>query len=239
MAKLLSMPVSASLYPEPPYLYPKAELAVIFYSVDRDAVEHIVPAPLKLARTPMCVAFVAWYPETTIGPYHEAATFIEAKLKTDEGKVSAFYCNAMFVDCDIALAAGREIWGFPKKLAEMSVKREGSTVVGLLRRKNVDVMKITVNLETKMETPSMPELSTITLKQMFKPDGSGLELQEFIKTTMPIEALEITTGTTEIKFQESKEDPLYRLAPKTTMPGMFGIANLTLPYGKVFWRANP
>ena len=132
MAKLLSMPVSASLYPEPPYLYPKAELAVIFYSVDRDAVEHIVPAPLKLARTPMCVAFVAWYPETTIGPYHEAATFIEAKLKTDEGKVSAFYCNAMFVDCDIALAAGREIWGFPKKIAEMSVKREGNTVVGLM-----------------------------------------------------------------------------------------------------------
>ena len=59
MTKLLSMPVSASLYPEPPYLYTNAEMVSILYSVDRDNVAEIVPAPLKLSRSPLVFAFVA------------------------------------------------------------------------------------------------------------------------------------------------------------------------------------
>ncbi len=230
------MPVSASLYPEPPYYYTDAELATIIFSVDREKVKDIVPEPLKLRKSPMVMAFVAWYPETSIGPYHEAASFIEAYLKTDAGKVEAFYCNSMFVDSDIALAAGREIWGYPKKLAEMSVKKEGDKLVGLLRRNGIDVMKITVQQKNKLE--QIPDASTITLKQLLKPDGSGLEIRELIKTTMTMEALDSYGGPATIEFQKSDADPLYMLEPKMTMQGLAGKANIVLPYGKIFWREN-
>ncbi|MHA1129845.1 MAG: acetoacetate decarboxylase family protein [Candidatus Helarchaeota archaeon] len=236
MTKLLSMPVSASLYPEPPYYYTKAELATILYSVEREKVAEIVPEPLKLRKTPMVMAFIAWYPETTIGPYHEAATFIEAYLKTEAGKVEGFYCNSMFVDSDIALAAGREIWGYPKKLAEMSVKKEDNKVVGLLRRNEIDVMKITIEQNNKLT--QIPDATTITLKQLLKPDGSGLEIRELIKTTMTMEAVDSFGGSATIEFQESNADPLYLLEPKMTMPGLSGQANIILPYGSIVWREN-
>ena len=236
MAKLLSMPVSASLYPEPPYYYTNAELVTIVYTVNRDAVASIVPEPLKLPRSPMVMAFVAWYPETTIGPYHEAATLIQSFLKTDAGRVEAFYCNSMFVDSDIALAAGREIWGYPKKLAEMKVEKQGNKLVGLLRRNNIDVMKITVDPQNPLN--QIPDASTITLKQMFKPDGSGLELRELIKTTMTMEAVKTQGGSATIEFQESEADPLHLIKPKMTMQGLCGTANIVLPYGTILWREN-
>jgi acetoacetate decarboxylase len=237
MTKLLSMPVSAPLYPEPPYHYPKAELTTILFSVNREAIEAIVPEPLKLSKTPMVMAFVAWYPETTIGPYHEAATFIQASFKTAEGKkVDGFYCNSMFVDSDIALGAGREIWGYPKKFAEMSVKKEGNKVVGLLRRKNINVMKITVELQNPLT--QFPGLNTLTLKQFFKPDGSGLELQELIETPQQITAVDVKAGTANIEFGKSEADPLYLLQPKVTMQGLYGLVNLLLPYGHVVWSAS-
>ena len=237
MGKLLSMPVSAPLYPEPPYHYPKAELATVLFSVNRESIETIVPEPLKLSKSPIVMAFVAWYPETTIGPYHEAATFIQASLKTETKKVDGFYCNSMFVDSDIALGAGREIWGYPKKLAEMSVKKEGNKVIGLLRRKNINVMKITVELQNPLT--QFPGLNTLTLKQIFKPDGSGLELQELIETPQQITAVDVKAGTANIEFQKSEADPLYLLQPKVTMQGLYGLVNLLLPYGHVIWSASP
>jgi acetoacetate decarboxylase len=236
MSKLLSMPVSASLYPEPPYYYEKAELASIIFSVNREAIEGIVPEPLKLAKSPMIMAFVAWYPETTIGPYHEAATLIQASLKTADGKkVEGFYCNSMFVDSDIALAAGREIWGYPKKFAEMSVENTGDKVIGLLRRNNIDVMKITI--EPQNTISQVPDINTITLKQIFKPDGSGLELQELIETPQKITAVNTNAGAATIEFQESETDPLHLLAPKAVVQGLYGIVNLVLPYGHVIWNS--
>ncbi|HUX98082.1 MAG TPA: acetoacetate decarboxylase family protein [Candidatus Deferrimicrobium sp.] len=235
MAKLLSMPVSASLYPEPPYYYTNAEMVSILFSVDRDKVASIVPEPLKLPRSPIIMAFVAWYPETTIGPYHEAATLIQSFLKTESTRVEGFYCNSMFVDSDVALAAGREIWGYPKKLADMSVKKAGNKFVGLLRRNGIDVMKITIEPQNALQ--SLPNAETLTLKQIIKPDGSGLELREFIKTPMQMEAIDAKAGTATIEFQESDADPLYLLEPKTLMQGLCGKINLVLPYGTIIWQA--
>ncbi len=238
MTQLRSMPISASLYPEPPYYYTNAEMVSILFSVDRDQVADIVPAPLKMSKSPWVFAFVAWYPETTIGPYFEAATLIQTRLKTEDGtKFEGLYCNSMFVDSDHALAAGREIWGYPKKFAEMSVKKEGNKVVGLLRRKNIDVMKITI--EPKDALTQFPNVDTVTIKQMMMPDGSGLEIQELIKTPFQVKPVDVKSGEASIEFQPSEEDPLHVLKPKSIVQGIYGISNLVLPYGTVIWTASP
>lgn len=239
MTNLLSMPVSASLYPEPPYHYTNAEMVVILYSVDRDQVAEIIPAPLKVSRSPLVFAFVAWYPETTIGPYFEAATLIQARLKQEDGKkVEGFYCNSMFVDSDHALAAGREIWGYPKKFAEMSVKKSGNKIIGLLRRKNIDVMKITIE-DPSNELTYFPNAYTLTMKQILKPDGSGLEIQDIVATDFQIKPVNLNVGNATIEFGKSENDPLYILEPKALMQGVYGIANLFLPYGEVVWSTVP
>ncbi|MHA1267025.1 MAG: acetoacetate decarboxylase family protein [Candidatus Helarchaeota archaeon] len=237
MGKLVSMPVSASLYPEPPYYYRNAEIVTVVYSIGRDAVSEIVPPPLKTVKSPMVMAFIGWYPETTIGPYHEAATFIQAYYKPEEGKrIEGFYCNSMFVDSDIAMAAGREIWGYPKKLAHMEVKKEGNKVIAILNRKNIEVVRIVCEPKTVLR--QVPDANTITLKQVFQPDGSGLEIRELIITTLKMESINTHAGPTSIEFQESEEDPLYLLQPKALMQGFYGIVNLVLPYGNVIWRAT-
>lgn len=235
MVKLVSMPVSAPLYPEPPYYYTKAEMVSILYSVDRKQVEDIVPAPLKLSKSPLVFAFVAWYPETTIGLYFEAATLIQARLKPENGeKIEALYCNSMFVDSDHALGAGREIWGYPKKLADMSIKKDGKKITGLLRRKNIDVMKITID-DPQTPLKEFPNANTLTMKQMMKGDGSGLEIQKLIATDFKVNPIEMKAGSATIEFGKSDDDPLYHLEPKVVMQGVYGISNLVLPYGRIVW----
>ena len=50
---------------------------------------------------------------------------------TYDGKPGS-YCHSLFLDAEAPLAGGREIWGFPEKLATASLKVETDTLVGTL-----------------------------------------------------------------------------------------------------------
>ena len=64
---------------------------------------------------PVCEAWVCSYPWTTFGPYNEA--YIMVRVVVDG--VRYWYQPVIFTDNEAPLAAGREIWGFAKKLAVM------------------------------------------------------------------------------------------------------------------------
>jgi acetoacetate decarboxylase len=50
---------------------------------------------------------------------------------TYEG-IAGGYVHSMYLNDDAPIAGGREIWGFPKKLAEPSLRTEKDTLVGTL-----------------------------------------------------------------------------------------------------------
>ena len=51
------------------------------------------------------------------------------------------YCLSMPVDDDMAMAGGREVFGYPKKMAEsITLREEGSTVIGSAVRKGTEIL---------------------------------------------------------------------------------------------------
>jgi acetoacetate decarboxylase len=65
---------------------------------------------------------------TGFGDYIESGQVIPVSLNGQCGN----YTHCMFLDDESAIAGGREIWGFPKKLASPSLKIEKDTLVGTL-----------------------------------------------------------------------------------------------------------
>lgn len=112
-----SMPLGASLYAAPPYEYRKAQQSWITYeAADPHAVRAMLPPGVEAdAEVPVCHAMVCWYPWTTFGPYHES--WICVRVLVDG--VRYWYMPVIYTDNEVPLAAGREIWGYPKKLATM------------------------------------------------------------------------------------------------------------------------
>lgn len=121
-----------------------AEKLQVFFRTDPDVVARIVPKPLRPADEPRAVAFVARYPETNFGlPYDEGALFVEVRW----GKERGLYCLAMPVTDDMALIGGREVYGFPKKLADrVTLDRSGASVAGSVVRKGTEVLRIEATL---------------------------------------------------------------------------------------------
>jgi acetoacetate decarboxylase len=65
---------------------------------------------------------------TGFGSYTGSAQAIPVRLQHQIGN----YTHAMFLDAHPPIARGRELWGFPQKLAAPSLKLERDTLVGAL-----------------------------------------------------------------------------------------------------------
>ena len=117
-----------------------AEMLHIGFRTDPDVVKQLLPKPLEAPDEPLATAFVARYPETNFGvSYNEGALFVRARFKNELGS----YCLAMPVDDDMAMVGGREIHGFPKKIAdEITLEHEGERVIGRVVRKGDEIMHL-------------------------------------------------------------------------------------------------
>ena len=119
-----SMPPQAALFPRPPYHYPGATLLVYKYVTDAASAASVLPAQAELTDPPIAGLVFANYPVCTLEPYVEAVQFLACMY---QGKLVQ-YATQLFVTSDIAMAAGREMGGYPKKMAAISL--QGDPVAG-------------------------------------------------------------------------------------------------------------
>ncbi len=121
-----------------------AEMLTVLFRTDPEVVARILPKPLKPYREPLAMAFIAKYPETNFDcVYNEGALIILATYRGEMGG----YCLSMPVTDDMAMVAGREVYGFPKKIAEeISLERKGNRVSGRIIRKGSEIMSMTCEL---------------------------------------------------------------------------------------------
>jgi acetoacetate decarboxylase len=112
-----SMPLGASLYPPPPYEFRDAEQVSICFTADASAAARLLPPGLEVADSPaQCEVRVCNYHWSVFGPFHESYALI--RVRDIDGSLY-WYLPLIFTDNEAPLAAGRELWGYPKKLALM------------------------------------------------------------------------------------------------------------------------
>jgi len=123
-----SMPIDCPSFPPGPYRFVDREYMIITYRTDMEALHRVVPAPLEIVEPLVKYEFIRMPNSTGFGDYTESGQVIPVRF---EGKMGG-YVHSMFLDDDPPIAGGRELWGFPKKLASPKLKVERDTLVGTL-----------------------------------------------------------------------------------------------------------
>ena len=128
--KAFAMTLHDPAYPPGPYKFYNREFVVITYRTDIDKLHAVVPEPLELAGDTVAYEFIRMPDSTGFGDYTETGQVIPVRFKTKDGTVQeGGYVHAMYLDDNAPIAGGREIWGFPKKLAMPKITHEGDVVV--------------------------------------------------------------------------------------------------------------
>lgn len=114
-----SMPVSknASLYTGQPYYYRDVKRLSIIYETDVDPILDILPEFVEPSTDPpqVVVTITDIGLHIPLGPYVESYVAIRAKFREEPLRYVAY----MWATSDAAMAAGREIYGAPKKLGKV------------------------------------------------------------------------------------------------------------------------
>jgi acetoacetate decarboxylase len=123
-----------------------AEMITIFFETTPQTLARLLPPPLKPGALPIGFVFVANYPRTNFGvTYRESALFLRAEFNGEEGS----YCLSMPVTNDIALILGREVFGYPKKMADIHLARKETNMEGWTERHKVRFMEVKARLTGK------------------------------------------------------------------------------------------
>jgi acetoacetate decarboxylase len=141
-------PVDSPAYGPLPTVYRNVLFNYVYFTVDPASIEVLLPAPLTPCEEGLCAAFSIKVPfSSSYGAFDEMGVVVQAVFK---GK-KIFYLPALFLNNDSAIAAGREIYGSPKKYADIELKENAGIYTGTCRKNGVDIIRI----DTKIIRPSI------------------------------------------------------------------------------------
>jgi acetoacetate decarboxylase len=123
-----AMPLTNPAFPPGPYRFINREYFIIQYRTDPDALRRVVPEPLKITEPVVNYEFIRMPDSTGFGDYTESGQVIPVSYEGQHGS----FVHQMFLNDHPPIAGGRELWGFPKKLAQPSLAVETDTLVGTL-----------------------------------------------------------------------------------------------------------
>ncbi len=222
-----------------------AEMLTVFWETRPEIAAKLIPAPLQPAAKPIAMAFVAYYPSTNFDvTYRESALFLRARFKEEEGS----YCLSMPVTNDMAMAGGREMFGFPKKMADIHFSRKGNAVNGWTERHGVRLMEVHAVLTDELNVPEARELATqldfrpdhsmkavaYNFKYFPAPEGGGFDYPpRLIRQETIFRPKEVLFGKAEITFQPSAADPWGEVEVVRMLGAMYTRGDNSMIGGKV------
>jgi acetoacetate decarboxylase len=233
--RAFAMPLTSPAYPRGPYRFFHREYLIIAYRTDPDVLRALVPEPLEVDAPIVKYEFIRMPDSTGFGDYTETGQVIPVSFRGRKGG----YTHCMFLNDDPPIAGGRELWGFPKKLAQPSLRAEIDTMVGTLDYGPVRVATGTMGykhtaanhtaIKTALEAPNY------LLKIIPHVDGSPriCELVEYYLEDIDLKGA--WTGPGALDLHAHALAPVAELPVLEVISATHIIADLTLGLGKVIY----
>ena len=201
-------------------LWTGARFVMADVPLDRQEASRVLPRGMKLTDPPTATLFVANYPKTAFTvAYKEAAVLIHVNTLLGRG----MHCCWMVVDDDTALILGRELLGYPKKLADIRFDEDMHGVQAGVARRGAHVLTLGA-LRGQKQSPPPPIFDIKT----FNAGGPGqFYLFHPIWLFRPKEVIhESYSADVSVLFGDSEYDPIARLVNGPPTNGRIAVSDI-------------
>jgi hypothetical protein len=182
--------------------YGDMDYVSVAFATDADKAAALIPKELELIKIPglpgqaAANLVFAKYRECDLGPYMEVIISISVLHK---GQPFA-YVPAIYVDNDAALLAGRELGGYPKKMAQITMRNYGTLFLSHMSRGSIqkktadpnfsDLASSSVTKGGKLFSVPLPADQTVQLPSPYNlllplPPATG-KPQDYVLPTMAL-----------------------------------------------------
>ena len=230
-----AMPISNPAYPRPPVRFVDREFIIISYRTDPEALAKVVPAPLLPAEPIVKYEFIKMPDSSGLGSYTESGQVIPVTFEGTPGS----YTHAMYLDSEAGIASGREVFGYPKILAEPALEIRNDTLVGTLDYSGVRVATATMAFKYKAldlaAVKKSMEAPGFLVKLIPHVDGSArvCELVKFFVTDLTVKGA--WTGPASLELHPHCFAPVAKLPVLEVLSATHILADLSLDRAEVVY----
>ncbi|MFW9908567.1 MAG: acetoacetate decarboxylase family protein [Candidatus Thorarchaeota archaeon] len=227
-----STPIASPTYPAHPYHYKDARVFLALFYPPEGALENLLPRPLRPSQLPLAGVMIGKMPCIETGPFMESAILAQCMFDDPHKKEEAVgvFFSHNYVNTDVALASGREIWGYPRKIAKISLSLKKNTVVGKVERDGITLLKTTCELVDEGEwIDSGPNINAKLIPSV---TGKGYDLAVLNAAHLVYDIKKGRSGDVEIEINSGPRDDFSLVKVEAPMIGLYFECDITVPVGK-------
>lgn len=223
------LPENSPLYMPLPYKYNDFEKISVYCECDPNGIRKLLPSVFEPVSN-IVEFFILQNNEIEgLRNYSEGGVVIPCKYKNIVGGHVAFE----WVTTDDALCAGREIWGYPKKLGEVTFDSNETGAVGTISRNGAVLFVMEINYKEKnLELPSLQP--RLIVKRILNSHNDELSIDQVIMNQVENSRTSIVkTAEAKITINTVVDDPIHVLNPSSVIGGQYIRGEFLLTYGRL------
>lgn len=217
------------------YRYEGGRAYTVTFKTPPEVLKALMPAPLQPDGSGKMSVLIAEY--TVVGEvggsYKEAALTVPVKLGDQRGT----YVVIQYLDHVIGIVAGREIWGFHKFGADITMVEKDGTFWGTVVSNGKTIIEMSLQIGDRVDppppVPASPPVYNLKLIPSVvagaKPDVK--QLTTFCWEDVVVK--ELRKGKGKVVFASLPFEPMGAIPVKEVMDVAYTVSDFVLPYGKV------
>jgi acetoacetate decarboxylase len=228
-----AMPLTSPAFPPGPYRFVNREFLIVTYRTDPEALRAVLPEPLQFTDAIVKYEFIRMPDSTGFGDYTESGQVIPVAFNGQRGG----YVHSMFLNDEAPIAGGRELWGFPKKLAAPALTVERDTLLGTLDYGPVRVATATMGYKHRALDAKTVHDALLAPNYLLKiiphVDGSAriCELVRYFLEDVSVKGA--WTGPAALELAQHALAPVAQLPVLEVISGTHILCDMTLGLGEV------
>lgn len=228
-----SMPTVSPLYPMPPFEYRDGWSQLLLFRSDPEIIARHVPAPLSVDPDGGMSMMISRFFASGFGSYHEATLCATVRFRNKPINFALY----LILDNDIAVCAGREIWGWPKKMGRVTLADRDGVVTSSVERGGLPLVQAAVEVGPLVAPAALSgaNMEFITLKLIPSVrNGAPPDVMQLAKTALTnLVPKQVYRGRGTLAFGASPVDGLAVFPVREVVDAFWFNSDFTLGDGEV------
>lgn len=223
-------------YPMPPLVYENNRMLAVVVKTSPEVLRALVPEPLFVNPDGQLIIYVGEL--NIVSPceasYYEAGIMIPASDGHEEG----VYMPALYLDKTLPIVIGREVWGYPKFQAELSLSKKGSVVQASVKSEGTTLIDATLHMGEPIPPKNMSPQNIFLMKTIPSAEKpSAYDVRQLTTAVIRDEVRqEMYFGEATLRLGSTKSDPLGEIPILEFLRGSYFTGGFVLDYGRVVYN---
>ncbi len=234
-----SMPSSFPYYSAPPVQFRDSQIVTITFKTTPEVVRWLVPEPLL--PNPDNVMFIYIGSLNIDTPSAGRFNYIEAGIGVpvvfSKTKGQGQYAVCLYLNKAAPIVGGREVWGWPKKDAEMTFTDAEGAISARVERLGTILLNVNgkrrQKIDPSLNQPQMPWFLQKIIPAAQK--NAPPDVWQLVSVNVNNVTKELWDCTATLEMQSGPQDPVGRIKILEIVNAQFSVSDFVLDYGRILY----